>query len=303
MFQPTRYAASLWRSLFGRAGLARAHLSHPGSGTMAVLLAMGLIVSLVAASCQWPSRTRAVIGPMDGRREGSGVWIGSQPDIRVRIVEPTAEVVIAGSRLVMSRDSAGALKIYRTPLLARAMNGSLQLVEPGGATHTVRGTVSLESADPRPEAVSGGFAGPGTLAWFKDAPTIAVQGVAYAGQVELSASAAGVTAINEIELERYVAAVASKELYPSWALAAYEAQCVAARSYALQSMGLASRRARGWHVESGTIDQAYPGHTTHERSIQGAMNTRGRVLVHDGQVLRAYYSSTSGGRSGSAADT
>lgn len=307
MFQPTRYAASLWRSLFGRAGLARAHMAHPGSGTMAVLLAMGLIVSLVAASCQWPARTRAVVGPMDanweGRWEGSGVWIGSQPDIRVRIVEPTAEVVIAGSRLVMSRDFAGALKIYRTPLLARASSGSLQLVEPGGATHTVRGPISLESADPRPASRSGGLPSPGTLAWFKDPPTIAVQGVAYAGSVELSASAAGVTAINQIGLERYVASVASKELYPSWELGAYEAQCVAARSYALQSMGLASRRGRAWHVESGTADQVYAGHTTHERSIRGAMNTRGRVLVHGGEVLRAYYSSTSGGRSGSAADT
>lgn len=300
MFQPIRNTMEHgWRSLFGDAGLVRAHLAHPGSGTMAALLGLGLVVSLVAASCQWPGRTRAVIGPSAGGWEVSSVWMGREPTIRVRIVEPTDEVVIAGSRLVMSRDAAGRVKIYRTPLLARVSGGSLQLSEPGGATTTVVGDVEFESADPRSTA----YSPPGTLGWFKDTPTIAVAGVKYPGTIRLSASALGVQAINVVEFEQYVAAVASKELYPSWELAAYEAQCIAARSYALQSMELANRRGRAWHVESGTIDQAYPGHTTHERSITAAINTRGRVLTYGGKVLRAYYSSTSGGRSGSAADT
>ncbi len=304
MFQPIRNAiVHAWHGVVGHDGLirasARAHMAHPGSGTMAALLGMGLVISLVAASCQWPGRTRAVIGPAETGWELSSVWLGQEPTIRVRIVEPTKEVVIAGPRLVLSRDAAGRVKIYRTPLLASASGGSLRLSESGGATTTIAGDIELESADPRSTA----FASPGTLGWFKDAPTIAVAGVAYPGTVRLAASAAGVQAINVVELERYVAAVASKELYPSWDLAAYEAQCVAARSYALQSMDLADRRGRAWHVESGTVDQAYPGHTTHERSIAAAMNTRGRVLVYGGEVLRAYYSSTSGGRAGSAADT
>lgn len=305
MFQPMRKAGSkAYHGLFGPAGLARAHLAHPGSGTMALLLAMGLVISLVAASCEWPSRTRAVLGPGSGGSatggyEVSSVWMGREPPIRVRIVEPTDEVVIAGARLVLARDPAGGIKIYRTPLLARATGGTLTLTEPGGATHRVNGDVDLESADPRDPA-AGNI---GTLGWYKDAPTIAVQGVEYAGVVRLSASASGVQAINELELDRYVAAVASRELYPSWDLAAYEAQCIAARSYALHSMALADRRGRAWQVESGVIDQAYPGHTKHEQSIRAAINTRGRVLAYGGGVLRAYYSSTSGGRSGSAADT
>lgn len=300
MFQPIRNAIDHgWHALYGESGIVRAHLAHPGSGTMAALLGLGLIVSLVAASCQWPGRTRAVLPPSASSWEVSSVWIGQSPTIRVRIVQPTEEVVIAGSRLVLSRDAAGRVKIYRTPLLVRASGGSLQLSEPGGATTTVIGSVELESADPRSTA----YTTPGTVGWFKDTPTIAVAGVEYPGTVRLSASAAGVQAINLVDFEQYVAAVASKELFPSWELAAYEAQCVAARSYALQSMGLADRRGRAWHVESSTVDQAYPGHTTHERSITAAINTRGRVLVYGGEILRAYYSSTSGGRSGSAADT
>lgn len=302
MFQPMRTAGiKAYHGLFGPTGLARAHLAHPGSGTMAVLLALGLIVSLVAASCQWPQRSRTVLGPIDGGRgfEVSSVWIGREPTIRVRIVEPADEVVIAGARLVLARDAAGGIKIYRTPLLARASGGSLTLSEPGGGTHQISGFVDLESADPREP----GAASPNTLESYRDAPTIAVQGVPYAGSVRLTASAAGVQAINELELDRYVAAVASRELYGSWDPAAFEAQCIAARSYALHSMALADRSGRAWQVESGVIDQAYPGHTKHERSIEAAINTRGRVMAYGGGVLRTYYSSTSGGRSGSAADT
>ena len=281
--------------------LAGAHLAHPGSRTMVGLLALGLLVSLVAASCQWPNRTRAVLGPAHGSGgwEVSSVWMGAEPIIRVRIAEPTDELVIAGSRLILGREPSGRVRIFRSPLLVGSSAGELTLKEPGGATTRIAGPLDLESADPRATTV----AGPGTMARYKDAPTIALAGVAYAGTVRLTASARGVQAINELGLEPYVAAVASRELFPSWDLVAYEAQCIAARSYAIQSMSLADRRGRAWHVESSTVDQAYPGHTTHERSIQATINTRGKVLAWQGKVLRAYYSSTSGGRSGSAADT
>lgn len=307
MFQPNvlrRTLVSFGRVTGALRGLAALHFAHPGSWTMAVLLGLGLCMSLAVASCQLPGGTRGVVGPSEPMVDhipplSHGFWLGQEPNIRVRIVEPTAEVVIAGPRLVMARDEGGGVRMYRTPVLARVAGGGLELVEPGGVATKVRGVLELSSGDPKPV----GFASSGTREWFRDAQTISVGGAAYAGVVQLIATAAGVQAINEVELERYVAAVASRELYPSWDAAAFEAQAVAARSYAIQSMGLSTRLERGWHVESGTIDQVYPGHTTHERSIAAAMATRGKILVYGGRVLRAYYSSTSGGRSGSAADT
>lgn len=301
MFQPgkkLRVPTGLSGRFGGLRALASWHFSHPGSGTMAVLLAFGLFVSLAAASCQWPGMSRAVVGPGEAMVRGV-VWVGREPTIRVRIVEPKAEVVVSGPRLVMARDGTGAVRVYRTPLVARAAGAGLELAEPGGMKTRVAGTVELSSGDPRP----GGFHTPGSFEWYRDAPTVTVGGSAYAGVVRLEVADGGVQAVNALELERYVAAVASRELYPSWEASAYEAQAIAARSYAMQSMGLSAARGRGWHVESGTIDQAYPGHTTHERSIRAVMATRGRVLASGGRVLRAYYSSTSGGRSGSAADT
>ncbi|MFI4881202.1 MAG: hypothetical protein ACIAQU_01305, partial [Phycisphaerales bacterium JB064] len=68
MFQPIANLVSrLWR---GSSALASSHFAHPGSHTMAILLALGLIVSLTAASCQWPNRTRAVLGPAEGAYSG-----------------------------------------------------------------------------------------------------------------------------------------------------------------------------------------------------------------------------------------
>lgn len=299
MFQPARKHAKR----FGRGAIALAgsHFEHPGSNTMAVLLALGLVATLIAASCQWPNRTHAVLGPAGaaGVWDAPAVWLGQEPQIRVRIVEPTEEIVVGGSRLVLAREGSGRVRMFRSPLIVRAAGTAVTLTEPGGRESTIAGHVDLESGDPRPPTPPRA----GTPEHYTDAPTLAVQGVAYAGRVRIMPTAGGVQAINTLGLEPYVAAVASRELYPSWDLAAYEAQTIAARSYALQSMALPKFRDRAWHVESSTVDQAYPGHTTHERSIQAAINTRGRVLAYRGRVLRAYYSSTSGGRSGSAADT
>jgi len=297
MFQPGRFKLKTLTAAI--AAIADCHFEHPGSRMMAALLAAGLLISLVAASCQWPNRTRTMLGPAPGAWEASGVWLGAEPQIRVRIAKPRDELLIAGSRLVLAREASGRVRILRTPVLASTAGRRLVLTEPGGRETTIAGSVELESGDPREPTLPRHA----TLEWYTRTPTIAVQGVPCAGRVQLLPTTSGVQAINHIELERYVAAVASRELYPSWDLAAYEAQAIAARSYALQSMALPKFRGRDWHVESSTVDQAYPGHTTHERSIKAAMNTRGRVLAYRGRVLRAYYSSTSGGRSGAAADT
>ena len=95
----------------------------------------------------------------------------------------------------------------------------------------------------------------------------------------------------------------AKELYASWRPVTFEAQAIAARSYALHER--ARRRADGRHfdVESTTKDQAYAGATENSRAHDAARATRGLVLTWAGSVLRAYYSSTTGGRAASARDT
>ena len=108
--------------------------------------------------------------------------------------------------------------------------------------------------------------------------------------------------IEEIGIETYLPGVIAKELISGWKLGAFQAQAIAARSYALQERWRSRRDQRRWDLESSESDQVYDGATTNDRAHQAVRTTRGVVLTWESKILRAYYSSTSGGRSSSARD-
>lgn len=111
----------------------------------------------------------------------------------------------------------------------------------------------------------------------------------------------GLDVIARLSLESYVAGVVGAELYAGWPRAAFEAQAVAARSYALHERSLARSAERLWDVDSTTAHQAFAT-ASHDVARQAAEATRGQVLTYEGRILRAYYSSTCGGRCASASD-
>lgn len=147
--------------------------------------------------------------------------------------------------------------------------------------------------------------------------TLRLDGAEHLGAVELrAADPTGATgapsapsahdtfdAIERIGIESYLPGVVAAELYPGWSPIAYEAQAIAARSYALHER--ARRRAAGdpFDLENTTIDQAYAGAKSSPKARDAVRSTRGAVLMHQGAPLRAYYSSACGGRPGSARDT
>lgn len=117
-----------------------------------------------------------------------------------------------------------------------------------------------------------------------------------------TAAVARFDVVERVPIESYIPGVIAKELYPGWSLHAYKAQAVAARSYAMHERQ--RRMAMGSHfdVESTTRDQVYGGQTDNQTALHAAGLTRGEVLTWRGHLLRAYYSSTTGGRAASAAD-
>jgi stage II sporulation protein D len=118
---------------------------------------------------------------------------------------------------------------------------------------------------------------------------------------ELAAPAFDV--IEHVGLEKYLVGVVAKELYPNWPKEAFKVQAVCARTYALHERSRGQLKRREYDVEGTTRDQAYAGATTNRTAIDAVNATRGVVLSYQGEVLRAYYSSTCGGRTASAADT
>lgn len=113
------------------------------------------------------------------------------------------------------------------------------------------------------------------------------------GGLALVRSGARMDAVNHAPIEQYLPGVLERELYPRWEPAAYRAQAIAARSYALWERARAAQR--HYDLESTTASQAYAGRSTRPRAIQAVQDTRGQVLAYRGRVLPAFYSSSTGG--------
>ena len=106
--------------------------------------------------------------------------------------------------------------------------------------------------------------------------------------------------VNHLPMEDYLPGVLQKELYKSWSSAAFRAQAIAARSYAISHS--AQNRRRHFDLESTTTSQAYAGATAHRRARKAVQQTQGIVLTYQNYILPAYYSSCCGGVGQSAAD-
>ncbi len=108
----------------------------------------------------------------------------------------------------------------------------------------------------------------------------------------------GLTVINEVELESYLRGVVPGEIGRpgAEALAAVEAQAVAARTYAVSHLG--TRVSRGFDLYADVMDQVYLGAKGEDLTADVAVaGTAGLVLTFAGQPINAYYHANCGGRS------
>jgi stage II sporulation protein D len=108
--------------------------------------------------------------------------------------------------------------------------------------------------------------------------------------------------VARMPIERYLPGVLDGELFSMWPLASFQAQAVAARSYAVAESGFWEDR-RTYDVVAGPSSQAWSGLDNSERAMEAVSSTRGVLLVHEGHVIPAYYSSMCGGQSASAVDS
>ncbi|MDP9211887.1 MAG: SpoIID/LytB domain-containing protein, partial [bacterium] len=86
------------------------------------------------------------------------------------------------------------------------------------------------------------------------------------------------------ESEAYVARVVAGEVSASWPMEALKAQAVAARSYAYRNRG-----------NQDCTPRTQACGQPRDRIREAVRATKGQVLSHGGQVVAAYYHSTSGG--------
>ena len=129
----------------------------------------------------------------------------------------------------------------------------------------------------------------------------------YRGRVEILHLADGkYVAVNVLPMEDYLAGVLSRELYSNWLPAAYRAQAIAARTYALyqiKTFGLT----HPWDVTGTQSSQVYGGKDAETRVAWQAVDaTRGIVMYGRAHGITglfwAYFSACNGGASQSAAE-
>lgn len=129
--------------------------------------------------------------------------------------------------------------------------------------------------------------------------------VAYPGAIALVRNPDKNTfdVIEHVSIERYLPGVLTRELYPNWSQTTYEAQAIAARSYALNERLRRLSLGSSFDLENTTKDQAYGGSNASDKARLAVQRTQGTTLIYQGAILRAYYSSVCGGRPASARDT
>lgn len=212
---------------------------------------------------------------------------GPEPDVRIRIGS-THDRVEFGSPATVEVDagafSRGWVRV-QTPVTVRLSDDVWVISERGGNTRRF-GSV-------RPLKVRAA-----------DGMSVAVDGGTYAGEIELIArpamSAGAFDVIAHVPMEKYLPGVLAKELYQDWTRGAYEAQAIAARSYAVHERTRRISMGQDYDLETTTADQVYGGDTTNRTALAAVEATRGLVLTYQGFPLRAYYSSSCGGRPNSA---
>ena len=162
-------------------------------------------------------------------------------------------------------------------------------------------------ADQKPGAPAGGEVvltgeggagvhGPRVLLIPLDPEPVRVGDKAVRGEIVLRPGAAGIAAINVLNLEAYLRGVVPAEMGPRTfpLIEALKAQAVAARTYAVAHLG--DHAAEGYDLCDSPACQAYEGVGVEQPLTDRAVQeTAGEIVTYRGQPIDAMYQSTCGG--------
>ncbi|MEX0744657.1 MAG: SpoIID/LytB domain-containing protein [Phycisphaeraceae bacterium] len=258
-------------------------------------IALAGVMLGAAASCQpaaGPARGGAARLDRSTTLAGlpSAAAVTREPTMRVRIARHVDRVNLdaPGEVLVRSASTsagAAASTLRLRPPATITHDGAQFIMRAGdGATHTWRlGGLRV--------TVVGG--GPMTLAGRRYPDDLVLVALADAD----GRATRRFDVVNHVPMETYLPGVLERELFGNWTQQAFDAQAIAARSYALFERHL--HGGRHYDIESTVASQAYGGAASNPRAIAAAQNTRG-LVVHGDRVVPGFYSSACGGRTQTA---
>jgi len=235
-----------------------------------------MLTKLLLLSFFWPKQKQSY------RQSSKNIWLSllfwilliapaqAALELRVAIEENVSQVKVGSSTKAIVRDATGTPVGEISPMNAFFAQAS------GGSVNLNRWRSNAVWVEP----TNNGFV------WIGDRW--------YRGRTLVLPTSKGLTAINYVDLERYLYSVLGGEVYTNWPQEALKAQAVAARTYALYQ-----RQTRGNKVYDlgDTIAwQVYRGVETESPSFYSAVDaTAGQVLTYNGRVILAAFHSSSGG--------
>lgn len=205
---------------------------------------------------------------------------GPEPEIAIGLVVGATNLTVSSEAPLTVTDTLGTPVPGVPPSHAWtvALDGAgLSLVSPDGWRSARRTEFRLAPTSP--------------------ATTLTVGTHRYRGRILLRRDNRGLTVINQVGVESYLAGVLSAEMgrRDSSDLEALRAQAVISRTFALKNRG--KRRADGFDLNASVADQVYGGATTETPLAWLAVRgTTGQVLTWQGGLIDAFFSSTCGGR-------
>lgn len=217
----------------------------------------------VAVACATASRP-AVLRPT-----------GRQPDLRVALLVEQAAAQIGGQGAVAVAENG-------RPVFRIGSGDAVRVVADGRAL-VVEGSVGAG----RYQALS--------FVSLEDARFLTVDGRPYRGTIEVLAAASGLSVINLVPAESYLAGVINAEMGRRGPdeRAALEAQAIVSRTYALFNRGKYERE--GYDLLAGVADQVYQGVASEDDAGRAAVRaTAGMVLTYRDELIEAFFHSTCG---------
>ncbi|MHB8466889.1 MAG: SpoIID/LytB domain-containing protein [Acidimicrobiales bacterium] len=265
-------------------------------------------MATLIAACAWRARARAdgVVLAIDGRGFGHGVGMSQDGAFWMASAGATTDEILGHFYPGTAR--ASAVGTVRVVLPSESAAGTLLAFPAGG--------VVRDSPDAAPSA--GWPVAPGSdgqvRVWYdgqyhaqgSGAPATATgpvwavpargtttavisTGRRYRGAIEVIASGASLTLVNQLDVEDYLRGM-GEVLDGSWPQAALRAQAIVARTYALAAMN------SGGQICDDDRCQVYLGAQVEYPAMdQAVAATRGQVVVFDGQLASTVYSANGGG--------
>jgi stage II sporulation protein D len=205
---------------------------------------------------------------------------GAIPEIRVGLLIGVPRVDVAGDSGLVVVDADGAAAGAVAP-------GTSWRVRPEGPRLTAGGASGWR------------LSGQGTLSFLPRVlgGLVLVNGRPYRGRILVARDRSGLTALNQVGIEDYLAGVVPAEMgrRDMGEAEALAAQAIVSRTFAIRNLG--KRAGEGFDLYATVVDQVYGGVASENPQASAAVaRTAGEILTWHDSPIDAFFFSTCAGR-------